>query len=133
MSRISTIGIKDFSFLRIFEIRVANSCCTTTKLPSAPSSRPTPNMDAEPTTTAARTGSADAGPSDGLVLEVRASKLGRTHGKAWKGEKAATRRSTMPKSLKSKFEERMEKEKARKAVLAVEKDMKEESKAEKER
>lgn len=88
-------------------------------------------MDVAPSTT--RTGSADAGPSDGLVFELRVSKLGRTHGKAWKNEKGATRRSTMPKSLKSSFEERMEKDKARKALLAVEQDMKDEAQAEKER
>lgn len=87
-------------------------------------------MDAE---TTPRTGSADAGPSDGLVLEVRTSKLGRTHGKAWKGEKSATRRTTMAASLKTPFELRMEKEKARKAILAVERDMKDEEKEEKER
>jgi hypothetical protein len=78
-------------------------------------------------------GSADAGPSDSLVLEVRGSKLGRTHGKAWKGEKSATRRSTMPASLRSSFEERMEKDKARKAMKAVEQEMKDDIKSEKER
>jgi hypothetical protein len=86
-------------------------------------------MDAE--TTTSRTGSADAGPSDSLVLEVRTSKLGRSHGKAWKSDKGATRRTTMPASLKTPFEKRMERATARKAVLAVEQDMKDEEKAEK--
>ncbi|GMK55741.1 hypothetical protein CspeluHIS016_0207970 [Cutaneotrichosporon spelunceum] len=67
------------------------------------------------------------------VLEVRASKLGRSHGKAWKAEKTATRRTIMAPGLRSSFAKRIEQDRARKAVLAVEKEMKDEAKEEHER
>lgn len=78
-------------------------------------------------------GSSAATDSTGVVLEVRGSKLGRTHGKAWKSEKSATRRSQAPPSLKTPFEKRMERETAKKAIKAVETDMKEEAQAARER
>lgn len=88
-------------------------------------------MDASTSTTTERTSSLqDAGPR---VLEVRSSKLGRSHGKAWKGEKESTRRTIMAPGLRSKFDKRMEIDKARKAIKAVEVEMKDEAKEERER
>lgn len=67
------------------------------------------------------------------MLEVRSSKLGRSHGKAWKGEKESTKRTLMAPGLRSKFDKRMELDKAKKAVKMVERDMKDEAKDERER
>lgn len=67
------------------------------------------------------------------VLEVRPSKLGRSHGKAWKGDKESTRRTIMAAGLRSPFAKRLEQDKARSAVKAVEKEMKEEAEEERER
>lgn len=72
-------------------------------------------------------------PQDKVVLSVAPSHNGRVNGKHWKGEKGATKRTTMPKGQKTKYELRMEKEKERKAIKAVEEEMKEEARAEKER
>ncbi|TXT16035.1 hypothetical protein VHUM_00538 [Vanrija humicola] len=83
-------------------------------------------MSAEPT---ASTSTA----TEPLVLEVRASKNGRTHGKAWKSDKTATRRSYISNELKTPFEKRMEREKERQAMKAVEREMKEEEQAAKDR
>lgn len=80
-------------------------------------------MEPEPTSSSTPASSTD--PRAPVVLEVRASKQGRTHGKAWKGDKTATRRAYMSNELKTPFEKRMEQAKARKAMIAVEKDMKE--------
>lgn len=79
------------------------------------------------------TASGSTAPREPVVLDVRASKLGRTHGKAWKGEKASTRRTMMHTGLKSSYEKRREKNKEREAIKAVEKEMKEETEAERER
>ncbi|WOO76877.1 rRNA-processing protein CGR1 [Vanrija pseudolonga] len=68
-----------------------------------------------------------------VVLEVRASKNGRTHGKAWKSEKTATRRNYISSELKTPFEKRMEREKEKQAMKAVERKMKEEEQAAKDR
>lgn len=68
-----------------------------------------------------------------VTLDVRASKLGRTHGKAWKGEKTSTRRTMMHSGLKSSYEKRREKSKEKDAIKAVEREMKEETEAERER
>lgn len=90
------------------------------------------NIDASTSTsTTERTSSTQ--PAAGKVLEVRGSKLGRSHGKAWKGEKESTRRTIMAPGLRSTFAKRLELDQARKAVKAVEKEMKEEAKDERER
>ncbi|CAK9781511.1 hypothetical protein CC85DRAFT_269531 [Cutaneotrichosporon oleaginosum] len=89
-------------------------------------------MDVDaPTSTSERTSSTQ--PTAPKVLEVRPSKLGRSHGKAWKGEKESTRRTIMAPGLKSPFAKRLEQDKARQAVKAVEKEMKDEAKEEHER
>lgn len=89
-------------------------------------------MDASSATTStSRTSSAQ--PTETRVLEVRPSKLGRTHGKAWKGEKESTRRTLMAPGLRSKFDKRRELDQQRAAVKAVEREMKEEAKEERER
>lgn len=69
--------------------------------------------------------SSSTDPREPVVLELRASKQGRLHGKAWKSDKVATRRSYISSELKTPFEKRMEKSKAHKALLAVEQEMKE--------
>ncbi|KAL7424880.1 hypothetical protein Q5752_000566 [Cryptotrichosporon argae] len=71
----------------------------------------------------------DAGPT----VDVRLSKGGRLTGKAWKGDKTAARRTFIAPALKTPFKKRMDKEQARKAVLAVEREMKDEKEAEAER
>lgn len=83
--------------------------------------------------TAQADASGSTAPREPVVLDVRASKLGRTHGKAWKGEKEATRRTMMSTGLKSAYEKRREKNKEKEAVKAVEREMKEETEAERER
>lgn len=64
-------------------------------------------------------------------LEVAASKNGRTIGKAHKSGKAPVRRSYISDAIKTPFAQRMEEEKKRQAVRALEKEMKEEKEAEK--
>lgn len=78
-------------------------------------------------------GSADVTPSSNVVLSVAASHNGRVNGKHWKGERAATKRTQMPKSLKTAFEKRREQDKAKAAVKAVEAEMRDEAKQDKER
>ncbi|BEI85253.1 hypothetical protein CcaverHIS002_0506540 [Cutaneotrichosporon cavernicola] len=82
-------------------------------------------------TTTPRTESTQAAPAK--VLEVRGSKLGRSHGKAWKGEKESTRRTLMAPGLRSTFSKRIEQDMAKKAVKAVEKEMKDEAQEEHDR
>lgn len=69
-------------------------------------------------------------PAAPAVLELRASKNGRV-AKAWKPSKARTSSMNTSKSLRTPFEKRMEREKARQAVKAVEQDMHDEEQAEK--
>lgn len=61
------------------------------------------------------------------------TKGGRTAGKAHKSEKTALRRSYISPALKTPFEKRMERQKEKDAVKAVEKEMKDEQEAERER
>jgi hypothetical protein len=72
-----------------------------------------------------------AGPSHPIPLA--APKLGRTPGKAHKTAKTATRRSHISDALKTPFAKRKEAETKREAMKAVEREMKEEEVAEKER
>jgi hypothetical protein len=88
-------------------------------------------MDVDAGTSTERTSSTQ--PAAPKVLEVRGSKLGRSHGKAWKGEKESTRRTIMAPGLRSSFAKRLEQDKARAAVKALEREMKEEAKEERER
>jgi rRNA-processing protein CGR1 len=68
-----------------------------------------------------------------LTVPLAPSKQGRTPGKAHKSAKTAKARSYISPAIKSSFEKRKELEKKRDAVKGVEKDMKEEAEAEKER
>ena len=67
------------------------------------------------------------------LVEVATSKHGRIPGKAHKANKSAVRRSYISPAIKSPFDKRKELEKKRQAVKDVERDMKEEAKAEAER
>lgn len=64
---------------------------------------------------------------------IAPSNLGRSVGKAHKSTKTALRRSYISPSIKTPFEKRKEKEKARDAVKAVEQEMREDEQAEKDR
>ena len=68
-----------------------------------------------------------------LIVDVAASRKGRTPGKGHKSIKSAVRRSHLSPAIKSPFEKRKELEKRREAVRGVEKEMKEEKAAELER
>lgn len=65
-----------------------------------------------------------------VMLELAASKNGRTPGKAHKAPKAATRRSHLSPALKTAFEKRKEQEKRKEAVKAVEQGMRDEKASE---
>lgn len=78
--------------------------------------------------------SSSAGPSSAPpVAQMAPSKNGRTAGKAHKSSKAPVRRSYISEAIKTPFEKRMEAEKKKQAIKGVEKDMKEEMQAEKDR
>lgn len=74
---------------------------------------------------------ADAQPK--VVLSVASSHNGRVNGKHWKGDKGAVKRTTMPKGQRTPYERRMALEKERKAVKAVEQEMKDEAQEAKDR
>lgn len=71
--------------------------------------------------------------SSKVTLSVASSHNGRLNGKHWKGGKGATKRTTMPKGQRTPYERRMAKEKERAAIKAVEQEMKDEAREEKER
>lgn len=62
---------------------------------------------------------------------IAASNGGRSVGKAHKSAKSALKRSYISPAVKTPFEKRKEKEKAQEAVKAVEKEMKDDTEAEK--
>ena len=77
----------------------------------------------------------DAGPSTVVSAKpLASSKLGRTSGKSWKPMKeTAVRRSYLSPAIKTPFEKRKERERAKEAVKAVEREMKDDKAAEDER
>ena len=72
-------------------------------------------------------------PSSLPIVDVAASRKGRTPGKGHKSIKSAVRRSHLSSAIKSPFDKRKEIEKRREAVRGVERDMKQEKAAEAER
>ncbi|KAK7694890.1 hypothetical protein QCA50_002078 [Cerrena zonata] len=65
-----------------------------------------------------------------VPIPLAQSSAGRVSGKSWKIPKTATVRSNLPRGVKSTYEERMEKTTKEKAVKALERELKEEKKAE---
>ena len=84
-------------------------------------------MDASTATAAAGSSSTP------LVVSVAPSKNGRTPGKAHKSQKDAKARSYMSPSVKTPYEKRREADLKKAAIKGVEKDMKEEEEAARER
>lgn len=85
------------------------------------------NMDANTSTATAGSSSTP------VTVPLAPSKQGRTPGKAHKSAKSAKARSYISSAIKTPFEKRKEAENKRAAVKGVERDMKEEIEAEKER
>lgn len=83
---------------------------------------------------ASTTSAADAGSSSTpLVLSVAPSKKGRSPGKAHKSQKEAKARSYMSASIKTPYEKRREADLKKASIKGIEKDMKEEEEAARER
>ncbi|WVR08229.1 rRNA-processing protein CGR1 [Kwoniella sp. DSM 27419] len=68
-----------------------------------------------------------------VVVSVAASKNGRTAGKAHKSEKTAKNRSYISESLKTPFEKRREKDRQVEAMKTMEKELKDDKEAERQR
>ncbi|WVW86710.1 hypothetical protein I302_108764 [Kwoniella bestiolae CBS 10118] len=68
-----------------------------------------------------------------VVVSVAASRNGRTPGKAHKGEKTAVKRSYISNSIKTPFEKRREQDRQKEAMKAVERELKDDKQAEKDR
>ena len=71
--------------------------------------------------------------SSSVPIPMAASKAGRSAGKAHKSAKAPVRRSYISPAIKTPFEKRREADTRKEATKSVEKDMKEELQAEKDR
>ncbi|WRT69499.1 uncharacterized protein IL334_006485 [Kwoniella shivajii] len=68
-----------------------------------------------------------------VLVSVAASRNGRTPGKAHKGEKTALKRSYISNAVKTPYEKRREKDRQQESMKAVEKELKDDKQAEKDR